>query len=162
MAYRKRHETPNDLKNEKQIIERVAQATGLIFHKNPDSYQADFFVCKGDGSNFGWAEVKQRYNPAQRHPEYMISFEKFANVRRWAKISGTVALLFVRFANESREPQPTIYWANLAMVRWRLRWGGRTVNPMDEQDVEPVALIPMADFSTLADFDVNEFVIKKR
>lgn len=142
---REQYETPQDRENEKAVAKIVGEQIGLRFFKIPISYRADYFLDR-NGVAYGWAEVKVRNNLPFAYPTYMISFEKFVALRHWATESKTKALLFVQFSDK------TIYWANLLHVDWTLAMGGRTKDPRDWQDIEPVVYIPMLDFYTLAEF----------
>lgn len=161
---RQRWESPADLENEKEAAKKIEAETGLVFIKNPDSYRADFLVFNMPLAQtmnaykkpwdeipepFAWAEVKCRTNGPDAFETYMISFEKVMFTIQWAAWSGTRPLLFVAF-NEG-----TIKWINLKLATKKVTWGGRTVNPKDEQDVEPVALIPMSEFRTLEELKLE-------
>ena len=69
------YENEDDRNNEQAIMERLAAAWNIEYHKLPMSYRMDFAVTKADAI-VGFAEVKMRRMNWGQYPTIMLSMSK--------------------------------------------------------------------------------------
>lgn len=122
------------------MIDRLAERRQLVVRKMPPRYPVDFALCDQQENVVGWAEVKCRTNPAQKYPTYMLSLAKYEGLVRLQLFTGLPAELVVAwtdFVGTLKVP---------ALVR--IGFGGRT-DRGDDQDTEPVVLIPIRQFQMI-------------
>jgi hypothetical protein len=143
---RKQYESDDELSNERIVMERACDIWKCQYHKLPYSYHLDFALTQNDRIK-SFAEVKARNMEWGQYPDIMISMSKFLWAKNIDKAMGVDTLLIV-WAKKDDE----IVWCKLNDVYIpgdSLRYGGRTVQRRDEQDVEPVVHIRNNNFQKL-------------
>jgi hypothetical protein len=108
--------------------------------KLPRQYHLDFTWVK-DNVIHGFVELKNRTNEKDTYPTYMISLSKVLKAKELSKASGLPSILAVRWKDSDG-------YVNLHDVKFDLGFGGR-YDRGDWQDIEPVALIDIANFKSI-------------
>jgi len=135
---RRQYETSGDLKNENEARDEIERCWDLRVHKLPISYKLDWVICR-DNSIVGWGEFKKRNISINQYPTVILSAMKVKEMILYASVVGK-AMFFVRF-------QEGLYFAEIDSEDSRKgTWGGRTWQRRDDQDEEPVILIPVSKF----------------
>lgn len=137
------YESQADRDNEAKVAAAIARKYLMVEHHLPRFYHADYMFFRN------WqvalvAEVKCRKHAFGTYTTYMISLLKVMRTRELAAFCAVKALLFIQYydrlvfvdLNDDRNSQ------------WDIVWGGRT-DRNDDQDQEPVMLIPMEHFKEI-------------
>lgn len=136
------YETSKNLSSEARVAGILAGANNATSIKLPAKYPLDWALVEGKAI-VAFIEVKCRTNSSTAYAEYMISLAKYASIQRLSEMSGVKAYLAVQFTDRlmiCRFPDHGL----LCEV------GGRT-DRGDSQDIEPVVLIPMTEFTEVSD-----------
>lgn len=134
------YESPADLQNEKDVVEKLTQSWGIIFHKLPMSYHIDWLMVK-DGNPRGFAELKCRRNDRQKYPTFMISLAKWMRGKELAHELSIPFIIIVRW-NDG------IFFHKAGTSPVTFGFGGRS-DRGDSQDVEPVVYIGTEHFQKI-------------
>ena len=135
---RTQYETSEDLKNENRARTQIERDWGVRLHKLPIAYKLDWVVCR-DESIVGWGEFKKRKISINKYNTIMLSSMKVKEMVSYATVVGK-AMFFVEF-------EEGLYFTEISPSDSRQgMWGGRTWQRRDNQDEEPVILIPVKNF----------------
>jgi hypothetical protein len=135
------YETEADRGREADFSKILCQSFGCTLHKLPIRYGLDFVAVK-DGRTIGFMETKVRTNPVGKYPTYMISAGKFMSADALTRATGLPCRLAVMWADA---------WGHTKLVMTPeivVSLGGRR-DRGDEQDIEPVHLIPISSFEII-------------
>jgi hypothetical protein len=135
---RPRYETQYDSREEARFSEILAERFRCSLHKLPIRYGLDFSAVR-DGRVVAFVETKVRTNPVGQYPTYMISVGKFMYADTLTRVTGLDCILAVKWSDA---------WGHTNLVLQpdiEVTIGGRR-DRGDEQDIEPVCLIPIAQF----------------
>lgn len=142
MAVRPIYETLADRGREAEFSLLLSQKFKCTFSKLPIRYGLDFSAVR-DGRVVAFVETKVRTNPVGQYPTYMISSGKLMHADALSRATGLKCILAVRWADAWG-------YTELAMgPSVTVSIGGR-VDRGDEQDIEPVCLIPISCFRVTA------------
>ncbi len=133
------YETDDDLSREARFAAIIADSFKCQLHKMPIRYGLDFVAVK-DGRTIGFVETKIRMNPVERYPTYMISLGKFMTAEAIMQTTSIPCRLAVMWTDG---------WGFVKMKMTPdvvVSVGGRR-DRGDDQDVEPVCLIPISNFT---------------
>jgi len=132
------YETADHLSRETEFAQKIQERFNCELKKLPISHKIDFAAVRED-QVVAWLEIKIRNCCVLQYNTYMISYSKYQELKLKAFTSGNAAIIAVRWNNEDR-----FYRVNESNVI-SLRWGGRTVQRRDFEDVEPMVHIPVAE-----------------
>jgi hypothetical protein len=138
---RPQYESPIDLINENSVIEKMAKMRNLSAIKLPSQYRIDYALSDISGIRY-WVEVKCRNTASNSYHDYMISMSKWISGKRYYLDTGIDFLLAIRFTNGDY----VIKYSDEIDKRIKYIIKGRTIQTRDEDDIEPVAMIPMELF----------------
>jgi hypothetical protein len=138
------YETPQDLKNENEVVAYLSAAWGCNFVKLKISYGLDFAIMK-DGGLVATSEIKCRnYDSAaiDRFGGLMLSASKAHRAAEWMANHGAPLVLAVKLKDG-------LFVATIEQWKaYELKFTGRT-DRGDWQDVEPCCIIPMSEFEKM-------------
>jgi hypothetical protein len=126
----------NDFINESSVISALSKKFNCTFRKMPIKYGLDYAALR-NGRVVAFIEIKCRTCRSDKYDEYMISLHK---VMAAAKLSSTTNLpcfLVVAWTD-------AIGYTHISAPS--VEFGGRQ-DRNDEDDIEPVALIPISHFN---------------
>ena len=132
------YETQGNRQAEAEFSTLLSEAFNCSLHKLPIRYGLDFSAVKND-IILGFLETKIRTNPVHRYPTYMISLGKFMSANALTQATGKNCRLAVRWSDA---------WGYVYLKMTpdiSISMGGRR-DRGDEQDIEPVCLIPISSF----------------
>ena len=132
------YESETDLRNERQIIDGLNEAWRTQSSKLPRSYGLDYALTRG-GRVTAFVEIKCRTIPSWTYDTYMISLAKVLKAKSLGNNVEVPALLVVRWND-------MVGYVDLRPVALDVQMGGRT-DRGDAQDIEPVCMIPIKDFT---------------
>jgi hypothetical protein len=135
------YERQADREAEAAAVAKLARFGDLTPVKLPKFYKVDFALVGADGAIKRWIEVKCRTNEMWAYPTYMVSYHKYLDLLALQQASGIPACLVVQWQDALgvlRFPAPH-----------KVGFGGRR-DRGDNDDVEPVALINIAEFRRMA------------
>lgn len=134
------YESPEDLRNEKDVVEKLTQIWGMVFHKLPMSYHVDWLMVK-DGKPRGFAELKCRNCGRRKYPTLMLSLAKWMRGKELAQELNTSFIIIVRWSDG-------IFFHKAGTQPISYGFGGRNDRD-DEQDMEPVVYINTDHFQRI-------------
>lgn len=135
------YETDADRGREADFSNILCQVFRCTLYKLPIRYGLDFSVVK-DGRTIGFLETKIRTNPSGQYPTYMISAGKFMSADALTRSTGLPCRLAVMWTDNWG-------YTDLALTpEIVVSMGGRR-DRGDEQDIEPVHLIPISSFQII-------------
>ena len=137
------YERPEDLVAERTALDKACEVWKCTAEKLPMKYELDYLLLR-EGSGVAWLEITSRPNPRAAYPTYMISLGKVMAARRLSEASQFPSFLLVQWSDYCG------YVRLDSLLDFRTGVGGRT-DRGDEQDIEPVALIPLGEFARLKD-----------
>jgi len=132
------YESENDLRNERQIIGGLNRLWHTQATKLPRTYGLDYTLTRG-GRVTAFVEIKCRTIPSWTYETYMISLAKVLRAKGLGNSVGVPALLVVRWND-------VVGYIDLRPIALDVQVGGRT-DRGDAQDIEPVCMIPIKDFT---------------
>lgn len=135
------YETEADLRNERELIAALNGLWRTESAKLPRSYGLDYTLTRG-GKVAAFVEIKCRTVPSWQYDTYMISLAKVLKARSLGSGANVPAILLVRW-NDSAG------YVDLRTVPLDVEVGGRT-DRGDAQDIEPVCMIPIKQFTRLS------------
>lgn len=142
------YERDDHLREEEAAIDALQAVWGIVARKTPKYYKIDYAICNAVGVVVGWVEVRGKTFPRSQYATFYTSLEKYLSVCRFQYATAKPAFLLVKWSDGI-----FIYRISVAdCSRRKITVGGRTVNSRgDDQDIEPVIHIPVAEFRTLDD-----------
>lgn len=168
---RQQYETKDDLENEEQDRRRLEAIFGdhssSILHENGflrdakigkfsgslvHSYNLDWYLHLEpirhqignlkNNKQIAWAEYKRRYMYWGQFPSVILSMQKWSKGRALARDSGLPFIFFV-----GMDDVIAFYLTEgYTQVNHPVEMGGRTNNPRDDGDIEPVIHLPITKF----------------
>ena len=135
------YETDSDLCNEKNIAANIESAWGVSLQKTPRRYPYDYIALDFNEVAVALIEIKHRNNDSKKYQSYMISMGKLAECQGTAKTVGLAFVLVVGFSDK------IMFWP-YKKNQFDIEIGGRR-DRGDNQDIEPVAQIPMKHFKDI-------------
>lgn len=135
------YETEADLRNERELVAALNELWQTQSAKLPRSYGLDYTLTRG-GRVAAFVEIKCRTIPSWTYDTYMVSLAKVLKARSLGNGVGVPAILLVRW-NDS------VGYVDLRTVDLQVEVGGRT-DRGDAQDIEPVCMIPIKQFTRLS------------
>ena len=139
---RPRYERSWDLAAESIVLGEICRKWGCTSQKLPVRYKLDYLLLR-EGKGVAWLELKARTNARLAYPTYMISMGKVISAKELTGASGLPSFLLVQWKDE-------LGYARLdSLSNFSVSVGGR-VDRGDDDDIEPVALIPVDDFHLVA------------
>lgn len=132
------YEKDSDLEKEKMVIRGISKIWKCEWEKLHLKYQLDYLLLR---NNLGvaWVEIKIRKNPIKQYSTYMIALSKVTAARSLSEASKLPSFLVVWWTDGLR------YIRMDSLLDFSLGVGGRK-DRNDEQDIEPVVLIPIENF----------------
>lgn len=138
---RKIYETSGDIENETRILNALAQAWHpVIIEKLPRKYALDAFADFGEHKAF--IEVKRRHALSTTFDTFMISLRKVVEGIQHATVAGAGFLLVVEWDDG-------IFYCDMSDALPVRVWFNGRKDRNDREDLEPQALIPIANFVKL-------------
>jgi hypothetical protein len=137
------YERPEDIAAERTALDKACEVWKCTAEKLPMKYELDYLLLR-EGRGVAWLEIKSRTNARPAYPTYMISLSKVMAARRLSEASQLPSFLLVQWSDACG------YVRLDSLLDFRTAVGGRT-DRGDEQDIEPVALIPVGEFARLRD-----------
>jgi len=134
------YETEADLRNERDLISAINQLWQTSSAKLPRGYSLDYALTR-DGRVVAFVEIKCRTVSSEQYETYMISLAKVLKAKSLGNAVAVPAYLLVRW-NDG------VGYIDLRTVDLDVRVGGR-VDRGDSQDIEPVCMIPIKQFTEL-------------
>ena len=140
---RPRYESPEDLKNEKEIADFVERKYGIMLRKMPDRYYIDFMAFK-DQSAVGVVEIKRRYRTVGKFSTLFLNLDKWTHGTKFFYDHGLPVSFVVgfddgiyRYKYQTEDKQ-----------MFQIKFAGRE-DRGDPQDMEPVVQIPIGRLEKL-------------
>ena len=134
------YETPDDLAKETAVVEAVTQRWDVEAKKLPLHYELDYALYQ-EGFLKCYLEIKCRDVASTAYKTLILSAHKVAQAKRLGDSAGVPAVLVVRYTDCD-------LWIALNDGTFLHQHGGRK-DREDEQDMEPVAHIPVAKMRRL-------------
>lgn len=139
-----RYETAIDLANERTVMQHITEKTGYQVVKNPPAFEKlDLSILDAYGTIRAFVEIKTRKNDSEKYPTLLVDLAKFTEGARHAQFAGVPFFIFVQYTDCIK------YYKYDPTHKFRVAMGGRTFIPRNENDVEPVILIPTNFFRLL-------------
>jgi len=136
------YETRADRGREAEFSLLLSKKFNCTFSKLPIRYGLDFSAVR-DGRVVAFVETKVRTNPVGQYPTYMISSGKFMHADALSRATGLKCMLAVRWSDAWGYTELTMSPDITVSIGGRMDRG-------DEQDIEPVCLIPISRFTVTA------------
>lgn len=137
---RRIYETIDDLGQEKAIAEKLEVRWHCVMRKLPRSYRLDW-AASDDGKIRAWLEFKRRYRTFDQYPDTFLALGKVMAAREFVAATSMKCLFVVQFDD-------ALAYADMVINGREIVFGGRTDRD-DWEDIEPVVLVPMADFTKI-------------
>lgn len=159
-AKRRTYQTSNDVKNQQQIAQAIANATDTKALSMQDYSEIDYAAVGQNGQTSFWFEIKQRYNTLGAYDTLFLSLHKWQALYKQFRKTDKSAFFFARFSdgkiyfiNVNKAPKDTGYSICMGGRAYRLtKDGGRSIDP---EDIEPVIHIPTNHMTPLEAFTSN-------
>ena len=135
------YETDENLAQEKQVLALLCRHWECVSEKMPLRYELDYLLIRRRKA-VAWLEIKVRTNNYGYYPSYMISLGKIMAARRLTEATSLPSFLVVQW----RDWKGYIRLDNLE--KFEISMGGRT-DRGDPQDMEPVVLFPIGNFTEI-------------
>jgi len=134
------YETSADLQNERQVVDAINELWQTKASKMPRAYSLDYALTRA-GRVCTFVEIKCRTVSSYQYDTYMISLAKVLKARALGREVGVPSLLVVRWTN-------MVGYVDLREVDIDVQVGGRA-DRNDAQDIEPVCMIPIEQFTRI-------------
>ena len=138
---RKQHESPEDIIAERAALDRACKVWKCTAEKLPIKYELDYLLLR-EKRGVAWLEIKCRTNARLAYPTYMIALSKIMAARRLFDASQLPSFLLIQWSDVCG------YIRNDSLLDFEIAFDGRT-DRGDPDDIEPVALIPLGEFTLL-------------
>lgn len=143
------YETQAHLRREEEFSRLVAEKFKCTFVKLPMRYGLDFAAIR-NGKVVGFVELKVRGNPVGSYQTFMLSTHKFMSARALHDTTGLPCTLAVSWSDVwGYLPMANAFPDENGRSRFEIGFGGRW-DRGDDQDVEPVFLIPTSEFTMVS------------
>jgi hypothetical protein len=158
---RERFETPENRQAQKALAKDIGRTMGWALrdlsesnaHYNNLDYFATHLHSPLAGRAAAWVEVKAREHVFGTFPTVILSAGKWVEGCRVARETGVPFNLIFRFSDGVYRYEHAAYHVeyNAAdpLREVHFEWGGRSSDPRDTQDEEPVAHIPIGRWKKL-------------
>jgi len=141
-----RLEIQNDIKvnelKEKEFKTDIEKKWNCKLHKLAIVYGFDYAITK-DGIIKGFLEIKKRKFKTTDFNDSLINLNKWMKAKELRDSTGLPTLLACRYIDKD------IYCKLDMDTPYELKWGARTKNTRDWQDVQPAIHIPIKHFKEL-------------
>jgi len=139
---RPRYETGTDLEREKFVADRLMEQAEITLEKLPASYGPDFFHPSRI------VEIKCRKHAHDRFETLILALRKWQDGVYLSHLMrpGTIFQIAVGFTDGIWTLEVTHH----TLPDYEIKWGGRTNQPRDSADVEPVVHIPIVDMTRIS------------
>jgi hypothetical protein len=132
------YESQNDLSNEKDVANYLADKWSCVFKKLPISYNVDWLLINNSETPKAFAELKCRNNESIKYPTLLLSLSKWMKGKELGKELNIPFIVIVRWTDG-------VYFHIAGKHEVTYGFGGRR-DRNDAQDVEPIVLIPTDTF----------------
>lgn len=134
------YESAGDLKNERQVATLLCSLWGMDAHKLPRTYSLDYAMTSRSNTKkvVAFVEIKCRQVPSWQYDTLLISMAKVLRGKAIARETNIPTMLIVRWND-------MVGGIDFKDIDSEISLGGRT-DRGDQQDVEPVYLIPIERF----------------
>lgn len=138
---RPQYETGTDLEREKFVADRLMEQSKITLEKLPASYGPDFFHPSRI------VEVKCRKHAHDRFETLILALRKWQD---GVYLSHLMRHAIFQIAVGFTDGIWTLEVAHHTLPDYEIKWGGRTNQPRDSADVEPVVHIPIVDMTRIS------------
>tara|TARA_R110000751_G_scaffold101852_3_gene196191 strand:+ start:569 stop:1066 length:498 start_codon:yes stop_codon:yes gene_type:complete len=136
------YESGEDLASEAEIIDLIEKKWVCQSSKLAIKHQLDYLLLRNQ-KGVAWVEIKARGTPLRQYPSCMIAMTKIMAARALSETSKLPSFLVVRWSDNCG------YIRIDTLLDFEISMGGRT-DRGDKQDIEPVMLIPIHNFTELS------------
>ena len=136
------YETGENLASEAEILDLIEKKWTCQSTKLAIKHQLDYLLLRNQ-RGVAWVEIKARGTPFRQYPTYMTAMTKIMAARALAEASKLPSFLVVRWSDKCG------YIRIDTLLDFEISMGGRTDRD-DRQDIEPVMLIPVHNFTELS------------
>ena len=127
------------VKEEDYFKKDIENYWGCKLEKLPIDYRLDYAVIR-EGEIVAWIELKNRKLYSDQYQDSMINLNKWMKAKVFRGISDIPTLLAVRYKDKD-------LWCFLTdEMDLEIRWGARTKNTRDGQDIGPAVHIKLTEF----------------
>lgn len=127
------------VKEEDYFKKDIENYWGCKLEKLPIDYRLDYAVIR-EGEIVAWIELKNRKLYSDQYQDSMINLNKWMKAKEFRGISDIPTLLAVRYKDKD-------LWCFLTdEMDMEIRWGARTKNTRDWQDIGPAVHIKLTEF----------------
>tara|TARA_Y100001973_G_scaffold28904_1_gene43543 strand:- start:25752 stop:26186 length:435 start_codon:yes stop_codon:yes gene_type:complete len=130
------------LRAEDAFIEHIKNKWSIRVEKLPIVYGFDYAVLK-DSDLVGFIELKNRNFNTTDFPDSMINLNKWLKGKELRDGTGLLTLLACRYKDKD------IYCSLTDKTERKVKWGARTKNTRDWQDIGPAVHIDIREFKNI-------------
>ena len=131
--------SPRYTAGEKMFKEAIESYWNCSLEKLPIDYRFDYALIK-DNQIKAWMELKNRQFYAKDFPDSMINLNKWMKGKELRDSTNIPTILAVRYKDKD-------LWCILTDdTKMDIRWGARTKNTRDWQDIGPAVHISLTEF----------------
>lgn len=142
------YQTPDDVSSEAVIASHIETAWNCRLQKLRQFEVVDRALMPLHSDSIrAWVEIKCRKATSTQYPSIMISLHKF-EAAVWRAEVTKLPFIFVPGFTDAILCYRYKSGDNIPIV-----WGGRTNRGMDNEDVEPVAMIPIELFKKVLSYE---------
>ena len=127
---------------EKEFKKTIEQKWNCRLKKLAIDYRFDYVVLK-EGKIKAFLEIKKRNLTTDKYDDSMINLNKWMKAKQLRDSTKLPTILACRYIDKD------IYCMLTDNTKHELRWGARTKNTRDWQDVQPAVHIMMTEFKEL-------------
>lgn len=131
-----------NLRNEDALIQSIRIRWGVNVEKLPIVYGFDYAVLK-DNEIVGFIELKTRHFKTTDFGDSMINLSKWLKGKELRDGTGLLTILACRYKDKD------IYCKLTDDTKRIVRWGARTKNTRDWQDIGPAVHIDIKEFKPI-------------
>jgi hypothetical protein len=134
------YETQQDRDNEQAMARIISARYGCTMHKMPMKYTLDYAAQK-DGRVIGFVEMRRRRIPMHKYSTYMIALHKVIKAKELSSVTGLPCLLAIQWTDR-------LGIVDISKCEFEIEING-SMRRNDPQDIEPMALINIAEFQEI-------------
>ena len=127
---------------EKDFKEDIQRKWNCQLKKLAIDYSFDYVILK-QGEIKGFLEIKKRNLHSKDYNDSMINLNKWMKAKQLRDSTKLPTILACRYTDKD------IYCKLTDDTKYKLRWGARTKNTRDWQDIQPAVHILMSEFKEL-------------
>ena len=127
---------------EKDFKESIEKKWNCQLKKLAIVYGFDYAIIKS-GKITGFLEIKKRNFKTKSFPDSLINLNKWIKAKELRDSTGLPTILACSYIDKD------IYCSLKSNTPHELRWGARTTNTRDWQDIQPAVHIPISEFKDL-------------